>query len=42
MPMTYSAGGRQYLVIAAGGSAKISEERQDDALIAFALPKKAP
>jgi quinoprotein glucose dehydrogenase len=38
MPMTYEAGGRQYLVIAAGGSAKITEERQDDALIAFALP----
>jgi quinoprotein glucose dehydrogenase len=37
-PMTYQAGGRQYLVVAAGGSAKISEERQDDAVIAFTLP----
>jgi quinoprotein glucose dehydrogenase len=39
MPMTYEAGGRQYLVIASGGSAKITEERQGDALIAYALPK---
>ena len=38
MPMTYKAGGRQYLVIAAGGAAKISEERQSDTLVAFALP----
>lgn len=38
MPMTYEAGGRQYLVIAAGGSAKIDEERQSDAVIAYALP----
>ncbi|HEY5409326.1 MAG TPA: PQQ-binding-like beta-propeller repeat protein, partial [Caulobacteraceae bacterium] len=38
MPMTYQAGGRQYLVIAAGGSAKITEERQSDSLVAFALP----
>jgi quinoprotein glucose dehydrogenase len=37
-PMTYEAGGRQYLVIAAGGSAKIEEERQDDAVVAYALP----
>jgi quinoprotein glucose dehydrogenase len=39
-PMTYEAGGRQYLVIAAGGGAKITEERQGDALVAFALPAK--
>ena len=39
MPMTYEAGGRQYLVIAAGGAAKIDEERQSDALVAFALPE---
>jgi quinoprotein glucose dehydrogenase len=39
MPMTYEAGGRQYLVIASGGSAKIEEERQDDAVIAYALPQ---
>lgn len=37
-PMTYEAGGKQYVVIAAGGGAKITEERQDDALIAYALP----
>ena len=37
-PMTYEAGGRQYVVIAAGGGAKITEERQGDALVAFALP----
>ena len=38
-PMTYrlSPGGRQYVVIAAGGHAKISEEPQGDALVAFAL-----
>ncbi|MDB5495594.1 MAG: quinoprotein glucose dehydrogenase [Phenylobacterium sp.] len=37
-PMTYEAGGRQYVVIAAGGSAKISEEKQGDAVVAYALP----
>jgi len=39
MPMTYrvSRTGRQYVVIAAGGHAKISEEPQGDALVAFAL-----
>ena len=39
-PMTYrlSPSGRQYVVIAAGGHAKITEEKQDDALVAFALP----
>jgi membrane-bound PQQ-dependent dehydrogenase (glucose/quinate/shikimate family) len=41
MPMTYrlSSTGRQYVVIAAGGHAKISEEPQSDALVAFALPQ---
>lgn len=39
MPMTYEAGGRQYLVVASGGSAKIPEERQGDAVVAFALPR---
>jgi quinoprotein glucose dehydrogenase len=39
LPMTYEAGGRQYVVIAAGGAAHITEERQDDALVAFALPR---
>jgi quinoprotein glucose dehydrogenase len=38
-PMTYrAADGKQYVVIAAGGSAKITEEPQSDALIAFSLP----
>ena len=36
--MTYEAGGKQYVVIAAGGSAKVDEERQGDAVVAFALP----
>lgn len=38
MPMTYEIGGKQYVVIAAGGHAKITEETLSDALIAFALP----
>jgi quinoprotein glucose dehydrogenase len=37
-PMTYEVGGKQYVVIAAGGSAKITEEKQGDAVVAFALP----
>jgi len=37
-PMTYQAGGRQYVVVAAGGSAKIDEEKQGDAVVAYALP----
>jgi quinoprotein glucose dehydrogenase len=39
-PMTYCVnhGGKQFVVIAAGGHAKITEERQSDALVAFALP----
>ena len=39
-PMTYvtKSGGRQYLVIAAGGHAKVTEEAQSDSLVAFALP----
>ena len=39
-PMTYqtTAGGKQFLVIAAGGHAKVTEESQSDALVAFALP----
>jgi membrane-bound PQQ-dependent dehydrogenase (glucose/quinate/shikimate family) len=37
-PMTYlAANGKQYVVIAAGGAAHISEERQSDALVAFSL-----
>jgi quinoprotein glucose dehydrogenase len=38
-PMTYQVGARQFVVIAAGGHAKITEERLGDALVAFALPK---
>ncbi len=39
-PMTYltTPGGKQFLVIAAGGHAKLVEEPQSDALVAFALP----
>ncbi|WP_372784071.1 pyrroloquinoline quinone-dependent dehydrogenase [Phenylobacterium sp.] len=37
-PMTYEVGGKQYVVIAAGGSAKVDEERQGDAVVAYALP----
>ena len=37
--MTYRIGpaGRQYVVVAAGGHAKIAEEKLSDALVAFAL-----
>ena len=39
-PMTYCthSGGKQFVVIAAGGHSKVTEESQSDALIAFALP----
>jgi quinoprotein glucose dehydrogenase len=37
-PMTYEAGGKQYVVVAAGGSAKVDEEKQGDAVVAYALP----
>jgi quinoprotein glucose dehydrogenase len=39
-PMTYqlTSSGKQYLVIAAGGHPKISEEKQGDSLVAFTLP----
>jgi quinoprotein glucose dehydrogenase len=37
-PITYEFDGKQYVVIASGGSAKITEEGLSDALIAFALP----
>jgi quinoprotein glucose dehydrogenase len=39
-PMTYVAtpGGKQFVVIAAGGHAKITEEPLSDALVAFSLP----
>lgn len=39
-PMTYSlaANGKQYVVVAAGGHPKITEESLSDALVAFTLP----
>jgi quinoprotein glucose dehydrogenase len=39
-PITYQVrpGGKQFLVIAAGGHPKITEEKQTDEVIAFALP----
>jgi quinoprotein glucose dehydrogenase len=39
-PMTYQlrSGGRQFLVIAAGGHSKVTEEKQDDAVVAYTLP----
>jgi quinoprotein glucose dehydrogenase len=37
-PMTYEFRGKQYVVIAAGGHSKITEEPLSDALVAFALP----
>jgi quinoprotein glucose dehydrogenase len=39
-PMTYEVrpGGKQYLVIAAGGHAKVTEEKQTDEVVAFTLP----
>lgn len=37
VPMTYMAGGRQYVVIAAGGSAQVGT-KISDAIVAFALP----
>ena len=38
-PMTYQVrpGGKQYVVIAAGGHAKVTEEKQSDELIAYTL-----
>lgn len=40
VPMTYESGGRQYVVIAAGGNARVSPELADT-LVAFALPKNS-
>jgi quinoprotein glucose dehydrogenase len=37
-PMTFSSGGKQFVVVAAGGHRAITEEGQGDALVAFALP----
>jgi len=36
-PITYEAGGRQFVVIAAGGSAKVDQETLSDVVVAFAL-----
>jgi outer membrane protein assembly factor BamB len=38
-PMTYESGGKQYLVIAAGGHQGIREESLGDSLVAFSLPE---
>jgi quinoprotein glucose dehydrogenase len=37
-PMTYTVKGKQYIVIAAGGHPKITEEALNEALVAFTLP----
>ena len=37
-PMTYRLNGKQYLVIAAGGHPKLTEEKLGDSLVAFTLP----
>ena len=37
-PLTYEVDGKQFVVIAAGGHAKITEEGLGDTLSAFALP----
>jgi quinoprotein glucose dehydrogenase len=37
-PMTFALHGKQYVVIAAGGHDKITEESPGDALVAFTLP----
>jgi quinoprotein glucose dehydrogenase len=39
-PMTYQVrkGGKQYLVIAAGGHRSVTEESQSDSIVAYALP----
>jgi quinoprotein glucose dehydrogenase len=39
-PMTYQLrpGGKQFLVVAAGGHSKVAEEKQSDEIVAFTLP----
>ena len=39
-PMSYAVGGRQYVVVAAGGHAKFGTTR-DDYVLAYALPQSA-
>lgn len=41
VPMTYMAGGRQYVAIAAGGTSRVTQKLRD-ALVVFALPAQAP
>jgi len=38
--MTHSVNGKQYLVIAAGGHPKITEEALNEALVVFTLPQR--
>jgi quinoprotein glucose dehydrogenase len=38
-PMTYRAGGKQYVVIAAGGHGKLGTQR-GDFVVAYALPDR--
>jgi hypothetical protein len=40
LPMTYMSGGRQYVVVAAGGHDRLGPDRLADQLIAFALPER--
>jgi quinoprotein glucose dehydrogenase len=40
-PMTYAVNGRQYVLIAAGGSAVMGTDKQSDAVVAYALPQTA-
>jgi quinoprotein glucose dehydrogenase len=42
VPITYAVDGKQYVLIAAGGHAKITEAGLGDSLIAFALPASPP
>jgi quinoprotein glucose dehydrogenase len=39
VPMTYMAGGKQYVVISAGGNSRVSPDLSD-AVVAFSLPSK--
>jgi hypothetical protein len=39
LPMTYVAGGRQYVVIAAGGHDRLGPDRLGDLLMAYAIPE---
>ena len=41
LPITYEAGGKQFVVIAAGANPHIDEEKQGDALVAFTLPSSS-